>query len=350
MDLWAAGVLDKNISFVVLPSSDEYATFHFEAAWVRFSNLLNSPMMNLKVGKFELDNVVSDKRQLTLSQNGGVYQMYHFLPLLDMKAFNTTPLATGETGASTTTFGLGDNQLGLEMMGHTHDDAWRYSGSVLTSSDGSVNLPTSKAYDGFFAASRAININALGMQRFGAFSYTGKSPTQYLTQSPPGGGASTIISGSGFGNKEFTRTGGYALLSAKKLEVVPMFTHATESANIALGIPSSDALPAGVQNPAWNGRMVEMFYTVNLQFVVIARYEDIRNTRQTFSSSVSNFGDEDVETIAFRWYPFMRSRTGMAIEPEYSKIHQIRPRQSGPIRRFAVCLWAWTLRFKAVPG
>ena len=56
--------------------------------------------------------------------------------------------------------------------------------------------------------------------------------------------------------------------------------------------------------------MVEMFYTVNLQFVVIARYEDIRNTRQTFSSSVSNFGDEDVETIAFRWYPFMRSRTG----------------------------------------
>ena len=184
-------MLDKNISFVVLPSSDEYATFHFEAAWVRFSNLLNSPMMNLKVGKFELDNVVSDKRQLTLSQNGGVYQMYHFLPLLDMKAFNATPLAAGETGASTTTFGLGDNQLGLEMMGHTHDDAWRYSGSVLTSSDGSVNLPTSKAYDGFFAASRAININALGMQRFGAFSYIGQSPTQYLTQSPPGGGAST---------------------------------------------------------------------------------------------------------------------------------------------------------------
>jgi hypothetical protein len=323
MDLWAAGMLDKNISFVVLPSSDEYATFHFESAWVRFSNLLNSPMLNLKVGRFELDNVISDKRQLTLSQNGGVYQMYHFLPLLDMKAFNATTPALGETGASTTVFGLGDNQLGLEMMGHTHDDAWRYSGSVLTSSDGAVNLPTSKAYDGFFAASRAITINQLGMQRFGAFSYIGQSPTEYLTQTPAGGGASTIIPGSGFGNKEFTRTGAYALLSAKKLDVVPMFMHGTESGYIALGIPSSDALPAGVQNPAWNGRMVELFYTQNLQFVVIARYEDIRNTRQTFSSSVSNFGDEDAETIAFRWYVFMRSRTGLAVEPEYSKIHQI---------------------------
>jgi hypothetical protein len=323
MDLWAAGVLEKNISFVVLPSSDEYANFRFESAWVRFSNLLNTPLLNLKAGKFELDNVVSEKRVLTLSQNGGIYQMYHFLPLLDAKAFNATPVAAGETGASTTAFGLGDNQLGLEMMGHSHDDATRYSASLLTSSDGSVNLPTNKAYDGFFAASRSFNINQLGMQRLGAFSYIGQSPTQYLTQTPAGGGAATIIAGSGFGNKDFTRTGGYALLSAKKVDVVPMFMHATESAYIALGIPSSDALPAGVQNPAWNGRMVEVFYTQNLQFIVIARYEDIRSTRQTFASSVNNFGDEDAETIAVRWYPFMRSRTGMAIEPEYSKVHQI---------------------------
>jgi cytochrome c553 len=38
---------------------------------------------------------------------------------------------------------------------------------------------------------------------------------------------------------------------------------------------------------------------------------------------VSNFGDMDVETIAFRWMPFMHSRAGLAICPEYSKLHQI---------------------------
>jgi hypothetical protein len=69
--------------------------------------------------------------------------------------------------------------------------------------------------------------------------------------------------------------------------------------------------------------MLEAYYTQNLQFIVIARYEDIRNTRQVFASSASNFGDMDVETIAVRWMPFMHSRAGLAICPEYSKLHQI---------------------------
>jgi hypothetical protein len=323
IDLWFAGLLEKNITFVVLPSSDEYGNFHFESGWVRFDNLLNSPWLNLKTGKFELDNVVSEKRILTLSQVGGIYQNYHYLPLFNAKAFAATPLAAGETGVSTTGFGLGDNQLGLEVAGHSHNDFTRYSVSLLTSSDGSVNLPTNPSYDTFLAASRQVNINSLGPQRFGAFSYIGQSPTRYLTQTPAGGGTPATIPGSGYGNKDFTRTGVYALLSAKKLDLVPMYTHATENADIALGIPSNQATPNGVQNPAWNGRMLEAYYTQNLQFIVIARYEDIRNTRQVFASSVGNFGDMDVETIALRWMPFMHSRAGMAICPEYSKLHQI---------------------------
>jgi hypothetical protein len=81
IDFWFAGLLAKNISFVVLPSSDEYGNFHFESGWVRFDNLLKTPWLNLKAGKYELDTVVSEKRMLTLSQVGGIYQMYHYLPL-----------------------------------------------------------------------------------------------------------------------------------------------------------------------------------------------------------------------------------------------------------------------------
>jgi len=322
IDLWMAGLLEKNISFVVLPSSDNNGNFHFESGWVRFDNLLKSPWLNLKAGKYELDLGISEKRMLTISQNGGFYQIYHYLPLQDAKAFNATPVVAGETGASTTGFGLGDNQLGLELAGHAHNDYTRYSISLITSSDGSVNLPNSKSYDTFLSANHSININSLGPQNFGVFSYIGQAPTRYLTQTPPGGGAPTSIAGSGYGNKDFTRTGVYALLSARKLDVVPMYTHATESADIALGIPSNQPVPAGVRNPTWNGRMMELYYTQNLQFIVIARYEDIRNARQTFQSSASNFGDLDAETIAVRWMPFMHSRAGLAICPEYSKVHQ----------------------------
>lgn len=322
IDLWFAGLLEKNISFVVLASSDEYADFHFESGWVRFDNLLKSPWLNVKAGKFELDNVVSEKRMLTLSQVGGIYQIYHYLPLIDAKAYAATPIAAGETGVSTTGFGLGDNQLGLEVAGHSNNDYTRASISLLTSSDGAVNLPTSKGYDAFLAASHQVNINSLGPERIGAFSYIGQSPTRYLTQTPAGGGTPVNIPGSGYGNKDFTRTGAYALFSAKKLDLVPMYTHGTESADIALGIPSNEAAPKGVQNPTWNGRMLEAYYTQNLQFIVIARYEDIRNSRQVFASSPNNFGDMDVETIAFRWMPFMHSRAGLAICPEYSKMHQ----------------------------
>ena len=322
MDLWTAGTISKNITFVVLPSSDEYGNFHFEAAWLRFDNLLKSSWLNAKAGKFELDTLVSEKRILTLSQVGGVYQFYHYLPLVDPKAFSVTPVAAGELGASATNFGLGDNQLGAEVMGHSRDDYSRVSAAVLTSSDGAVNLPTSKSYDAFFTGSRAFDIGPLGLQRVGAFSYLGQAPTRYLTQTPAGGGTPTDIAGSGFGNKGFTRTGVFAMLSVKKVDIVPMYTHATESAYVALGIPSNEVLPVGVSSPTWNGRMVELFYTQNLHLTVIARYEDIRNSTQIFQKSVSNFGDQDTETIAFRWYPFTHSRAGLAIEPEYSKSHQ----------------------------
>src|SRR5215472_15876538 len=62
VDIWTAGTLYKNISFSVLPSSDSSGSFHFENAWVRFDDLLGSRWANLKFGKFELDNMISEKR------------------------------------------------------------------------------------------------------------------------------------------------------------------------------------------------------------------------------------------------------------------------------------------------
>ena len=63
VDLLFLGTLHNNISFGFIPSADNTGSFHLEAAYVRFSNLLDTRWANVKLGKFELDNLVSEKRQ-----------------------------------------------------------------------------------------------------------------------------------------------------------------------------------------------------------------------------------------------------------------------------------------------
>jgi hypothetical protein len=48
---------------------------------VRLDNIFHSSWLNFKLGRFELDNLLSEKRILTLTGNGGIYQTYHFMPV-----------------------------------------------------------------------------------------------------------------------------------------------------------------------------------------------------------------------------------------------------------------------------
>ena len=125
LDILTGGTLEKNISFLFVPSADEIGAFHFESANVRFDNLFHSPWLNVKTGKFELDSFISEKRTLTLSASGGEYQLFHFIPVNDGNIFGQ----------------LGDNQLGAEWMGHSADDRTRLSAAVFSSTDGNVDLP-----------------------------------------------------------------------------------------------------------------------------------------------------------------------------------------------------------------
>jgi hypothetical protein len=265
---------------------------------VRFDNLLKTSWLNVKMGKFELDNVFSEKRNLTLSNTGGPYQIYHFQPLTDVSA-QTTP------------FGIGDNQLGLEVMGHSKNSYTRYSVSVLSSNDGQVGLPTGNSYDVFLAGSQAFEAGGLGLQRVGGFAYLGQLPTSY----PTSGG--TPIPGAGQGYKGFKREGIYGMWYLKKLDVTTMFTHNTESAYLVAGIPSTDSL-GGLRDAVWNGALIETHYTVNPRWIIVNRYEAIRISQQVDPTFPSNQGDIDALTFGTRYYPFMHSRDGFAIHPEYS--------------------------------
>ena len=309
LDILTGGTLNKNVSFLLTPSSDETASFHFESAWVRFDNIFNSSWANLKMGKFELDNVISEKRILTLSSQGGLYQFYHFLPYGDSNPYG---------------WGMGDNQIGLEYMGHSKNDYNRVSASLLSSVDGNVDNPNGNTYDGFFAASTAFNAGSLGLQRVGGFAYIGQAPTYFLST----GGVP--IAGAGRGNKGFSREGVYGLFYFGKFDVTPMWAHGSESAYLANYTPSTGPLPAGSHSPAWNDGMVEAHWLPNPQFVLTYRFEAIRMSQQANDAYPDDAGNLNANTIAFRYYPFMHSRAGFAFHGEYSRVNQKHVFTSGP--------------------
>jgi hypothetical protein len=326
LDFHTGGVLEKNISFYVLPSSDPTAAFHFETVMARLDNLFGSPWLNVKLGRFELDNLLSEKRILTLTANGGIYQLYHFIPQGDNNIWGQ----------------IGDNQLGVEVLGHSADDRTRYSASILSSSDGNVNLvTTSNAYTGFFTASQAFDAGKFGVQRVGGYAMVGEAATYYRTS----GGVP--IPGSGIDNKSFHREGFVGqFYFGQHADLTVVTQHGWDSAwfgqgygdaiavngngaagcTTTTGCPPNNVpgttLPPGSRAPTWNGVLFEPHYIYSPQLIFIGRYETIRMSQQSTPGVPQNFGNISTYTVGYRYNPFMTSRAGFAWHNEYNWKHQ----------------------------
>ncbi len=320
LDFHTGGTLEKNFSFYVLPSSDSTGAFHFESVFARLDNLFGSPWLNLKFGKFELDNLLSEKRILTLTGNGGIYQLYHFIPVGDGNIFGQ----------------MGDNQLGLEVMGHSLNDRTRYSASLLSSNDGTTQLPYgANAYSGFFTASQAFDAGRAGVQRIGAYAMVGLAPTQWLTTTTAG--VTTPLGGSGIGNKGFSREGFVGqFYFGPHVDLQVVTQHGEDNAWFGQGygdLPDGVAvnnnipgttLPAFARAPTWNGVLFEPHYVYSPQLIFIGRYETIRMSQQAnaLPGVPSNLGNISTYTIGYRYNPFMTSRAGFAWHNEYNWLHQ----------------------------
>ncbi|HUO27316.1 MAG TPA: hypothetical protein VMU61_16730 [Candidatus Aquilonibacter sp.] len=328
LDFHTAGTLFKNFSFYLLPSSDSDGNFHFETVMARLDNVFGSPWINVKLGKFELDNLLSEKRILTLTGNGGIYQIYHFIPVGDGNIFGQ----------------IGDNQLGLELMGHSYDDRTRYSASLLSSSDGSPGLIYgANSYSGFFTASQAFDAGRLGVERIGAYAMVGEAPTTWLTA----GGPSGPIAGSGIGNKSYHREGIVGTFYfGEHADVTVVTQHGWDNAWFGQGYGDlvdllnglnntpGTTLPVGARAPSWNGVLIEPHYVYSPQLIFIGRYETIRMSQQANGSgytgigptgiigpSPSNLGNISTFTVGYRYNPFMTSRAGFAWHNEYNWFH-----------------------------
>ena len=329
LDFHTGGTLAKNISFYVLPSSDPTAKFHFETVMARFDNIAHTTWFNFKLGRFELDNLLSEKRILTLTNVSGTYTNYHYQPITETAA----PAANGIPFL----FGIGDNQLGMELMGHSADDRTRYSVAVLSSNDGALNtfnMPIARAYGTYLTFSQAFEVGSLGLQRIGAFDYIGEWPTyyQYTNGGPtvPGTG----IVGTGIGNKTYYRAGLIGQFYIKKYDLTAMYFHSSDDKYLATVTPANGTLPTGAQNAVWNGALFENHYTYSPQFILIQRDEFVRMSQQALpivagayvpgvSVPSANFGDMDVYTFGARYYPFISSRAGFAFHAEYAFSSQV---------------------------
>jgi hypothetical protein len=302
LDFHTGGTLAKNYSFYVLPSSNNAGQFHFESVWARIDNIAGSSWLNVKMGKFELDNILSEKRILTLTNVSGTYTNYHF-----------QPVSEGFPGANFYTFGIGDNQDGLEWMGHSKDDRTRVSAALISQNEGQPGLPTGNQYGGFFAASQAFEVGSLGLQRVGAFAFVGAEPTYY--QYTQGG---SPVSGTAIGSKPIERIGLIGHWYIKKFDITTIFFHSSDNAYLGTQTPANAPLPVGARAPVWNGGLFESHYMFNPQLILINRYELVRMSQQALPSLAGNLGNIDVLTFGMRYYPFISSRAGFAYHAEYA--------------------------------
>jgi hypothetical protein len=299
LDIITAGTLARNISFFVQPFINSNSS-SLAQAWVRLDNLRGSPWLNLKMGKFELDEPISQERSLTISATGGSYYNYFFNPSGDSNSFG----------------GIGGDPLGVELLGHSTNDYTRYSVAVVSSGNGQAGLPTNNTYDVFTNFTQGFEVRGLGLQKVGAYGYFGESPTYFQTNN------GNRIPGTGTGNRSFYRAGAYGLWYVGKFDFSTFYMHGQDNVFLGNGVPSNKpgSLPAGAVGPTWNGGFVEAHYDYNPRLILIGRYELIRMSRQANPSIRAALGNLDTWTLGYRWYPIMNPRAGLAWTQEYSRI------------------------------
>jgi len=299
VDMITAGTLYNNVSFFVQPFISNNS-INVSQAWARLDNLAGSRWLNLKMGKFELDEPISQERSLTLNNTGGLYYSYFFTPPGDNNFFQ----------------GIGIAQLGVEVQGHSENDDTRYSVAVVSDSNGSPGLPSNQAYDVYANFNQSFEAPWFGRQQVGVYGYFGESPTYFLTS----GGR--LIPGTGTGNRSFYRFGAYGHWYVNKFDFYTFYLHGSDNVFLGNAVASNQpsGLPIGAVAPIWNGGFVEAHYNPTPRWIVLSRYELNRMSRQANPAIRSDAGNLDSWTVGYRWYPIMSPRAGFAWMQEYSRI------------------------------
>ncbi|MBK5282263.1 MAG: hypothetical protein JJE16_09265 [Nitrospiraceae bacterium] len=336
LDILSFGLLHRDISFgLVLTPGLGSAGFgtggsdgDLEAAYIRLNRLERflgvqgepgTYLMNLKVGKFELDVPYSEKRSPTLNTP---FAMYHYVA--------GTPYFAGIGGTSTSSylnpnsFAIGENSPGVEMAGITKtavtDGYFRYSLAGLSTNSfaGPVSGgPGTGGRNVNFYGRMTQSFGGYGIvtgQRIGLFGVYGNAPTIANVTCPDCQG----IAGSG---QPFSRIGADVSLTFDgQWNLFGAIVHGNDSKNLFV----SQAI-VNAQNASWNGAFVELdWYPTQLPLVGMPgwllsyRYDIIRNDRQGDPTFAKNYNNVDSHTFLVRYYLHQSNRTDIALHAEYN--------------------------------
>lgn len=210
LDILAAGVLHKNISFLLIytPRLDEPAADYtgsnngvnpsqlgaLESASLIFSNLAPD-LLNVRVGRFEPDyHAISSKRTYYLISP---YEIYTF-------------------GTETNSFVFDDNQMGIEVTGNSRV-GFHYAAGVVNGNG--ANPDNNKPKDLYLTMHQIIGRGEgqSAGQRIGVFGYYGWQPTVLDSMMGPMG------ENAGGDNKPFRRYGGEVSLNWRTFNLRALF-------------------------------------------------------------------------------------------------------------------------------
>ena len=341
LDLLSFGTLDRNLAFgVVFTPGLGGAGFgtgasdgDLESAFVRLMRLerfvgvksaTGDYLLNLKVGKFELDLPFSEKRSPTLNTT---FAMYHYMP--------GTPYTATIGGTSTSsylnpnTFAIGENQPGAELSGikktSMTDGYFRYSFSALATN--TFSGPLSGCPSRTTCGTGGKNVNFYGHvtqsfggygivtgQRIGLFGAYGTAPTLVNPTCP----TCQAVAGSG---QPFSRFGVDVSLTLNgEWNLFGAWMMGNDSKNMFVSQGIADA-----QNASWNGAFVELDYAPALlpllempDWFFAYRYDLIRNNRQGDSTFAKNYNNVDSHTFLVRYFIHHSTRTDLALHAEYN--------------------------------
>jgi hypothetical protein len=300
-DLLIGGSFANNVAALVVASgfaSD--GSVSLESAWGRFSNIAGSSWLNLRVGQMELDLPASQHRSLSLT---APYALYHFHPQ-----------------GSANTFDIGENQLGVEVMGHARGVGLRYSLALVNANGNGGTASIWSAPTVWAHVTETWHPFARGLTRIrvGAFGSVGWYPSQFATLTPrdPMGvatGPPVPVPGTGSVMSPIVMSGGELSFTLGPL-AKPFIVR------VVAGYGQDDtALVANASRSAsFAGGFAQVMYTPTMHATLFGRYDFVRSLRAGDPSQGATIGDIDGFGVGARYMIVMSNVAAFAVHLEGS--------------------------------
>lgn len=339
LDILSFGVLTRNVSFGVIytpglsgagfQTGTTFTQTNLEAAFVRLDNLErfiggsgNSYLLNLKVGRFELDVPFSEKRTPSLNTP---YAFYHYQAGTPYTVHQAAAGATNTYG-NPNTFIFGNNQNGVELGGFKEtplDGTFKYALTAVSNNTMSGPLQGGTGTGGHdfnFYGHVTQSIGGYGIvegHRVGVFGASGEAPTK----------ANTLCSGClGVGARasHFDRIGVDASTTFNsEWNLFGAWMHSRDSQALF----NNDPANLNPQEARWNGAFVELDWSPTRLFgipdlLLLYRYDMIRNEKQGNNNPVlfpRQYNNINSNTWAVRYNFHYSARTDIAFHVEHNR-------------------------------